>query len=156
MNIIVARSDGSWYTRPDTTLEREVKDFYLPEEFSSVQIRKGRWVKLIKSGKAVSVKFTERYIDKSLPPNLCGICYTIYGVSKNSICPYIDGSTYILDTESGQYRKDDSDGRDVASVFEQFAEALHTVSLTMSVRIGDILIIEDTDNCDLPKEISIR
>jgi len=63
MNIIVVRADGSFYTRPDTTLERDSKDFYLPDDLSKVTSRTCTYVKIIKAGKAVPERFASRYFD---------------------------------------------------------------------------------------------
>lgn len=63
MNIVVVRPDGSYYTRPDTTLERDPKDFYLPDDLSQVAAHRCTYIKIIKAGKAVPERFASRYFD---------------------------------------------------------------------------------------------
>ena len=64
MNIIV-KPYGSdlCYCRPDTTWERENKDFYSPECVNEIYWTPVVFARISKAGKCVGKKFVERYYD---------------------------------------------------------------------------------------------
>ncbi|MBQ0025506.1 MAG: hypothetical protein KBT00_07295 [Bacteroidales bacterium] len=133
MNIIVVRGDGSYYTRPDTTLEREGSDFYLPDDCEGASASNFRYVRIIKAGKAVAQKFASRYLDKQF-----GRGVLMYGrcrgcVPCSQVNPYIDYSTILFPSDR------DCEEDEISL----FSAALSRVSRHTSVRIGDILCLED-------------
>lgn len=144
MNIIVVRNDGSWYTRPDSTLEREAKDFYLPDGMTAATAAGLRYIKIIKAGKAVQPKFAERYY------NSLGSGVILYGKdAEGRLHPYIDGSTIILPADENAATLDE-EGK------AQIAETLQRVTASMSVRIGDIVVFEDEELTDFLCGESLR
>ena len=88
MNLVVVRPDGTVYARPDTTLVRGARDFYLPDDFSFVAARPCRWIRILKSAKAVQERFARRYFDA------VGTGVLLYGDGTD---PLLDNSTYIFD-----------------------------------------------------------
>lgn len=134
MNIFVVTPDGNYSARPDTTLERECKDFYLPDDCESVRAFKCRYIKVKKAGKAVAERFAERYIEGS------GAGMILYGVFSEKdtdgnprMTPYIDGSTII-----------NPDLRQVGGEeLSQFAKAISFVTAHTSIRIGDYICLEE-------------
>ena len=64
MNIIV-KPHGSdlCYCRPDTTWERENKDFYVPDCVSEMHWAPVIFVRISKAGKCINPKFVSRYYD---------------------------------------------------------------------------------------------
>ena len=88
MNLVVVRPDGTVYARPDTTLVRGARDFYLPDDFSFVDARPCRWIRILKSAKAVQERFAQRYFDA------VGSGWLLYGDGTD---PLLDASTYIFD-----------------------------------------------------------
>ena len=64
MNIIVKPYGGDLcYCRPDTTWERENKDFYSPECVNEIYWTPVVFARVSKAGKCVGRKFVERYYD---------------------------------------------------------------------------------------------
>ena len=64
MNIIVKPYDSSLcYCRPDTTWERENKDFYSPECVNEIYWTPVVFARISKAGKCIGKKFVERYYD---------------------------------------------------------------------------------------------
>lgn len=63
MNIAVLRPSGNYCFRPDTTLNREARDYYIPDGIEAVTLRPCIYSKIIKAGKCVSERFAERYVD---------------------------------------------------------------------------------------------
>ena len=64
MNIIV-RPQGSdlCYCRPDTTWERENKDFYVPDHVGTLYWAPVVFARISKAGKCIGGKFVSRYYD---------------------------------------------------------------------------------------------
>ncbi len=64
MNIIVRPyGSGMCYCRPDTTWERENKDFYVPEGVDIIEWAPILFVRICKAGKCIGKKFASRYYD---------------------------------------------------------------------------------------------
>lgn len=64
MNIIVKPYDSDLcYCRPDTTWERENKDFYSPECVNQIQYSPILFARISKAGKCIGEKFASRYYD---------------------------------------------------------------------------------------------
>lgn len=64
MNIIVRPYDSSMcYCRPDTTWERENKDFYVPGSIDVIDWAPILFVRISKAGKCIGKKFASRYYD---------------------------------------------------------------------------------------------
>ncbi len=64
MNIIVKPyGSGACYCRPDTTWERENKDFYSPECVNELHWAPILFVRISKAGKCIGEKFAPRYYD---------------------------------------------------------------------------------------------
>ena len=65
MNIIVKPyGSGLCYCRPDTTWERENKDFYSPECVKELHWSPIIFVRISKAGKCIGGKFASRYYDE--------------------------------------------------------------------------------------------
>ena len=64
MNIIVRPyGSGMCYCHPDTTWERENKDFYVPEGVDIIEWAPILFVRICKAGKCIGKKFASRYYD---------------------------------------------------------------------------------------------
>lgn len=129
MNIIVIQSDGSFYTRPDSTLKRRPEDFYLPDDISYATARTCTFITLIKAGKAISPAFAHRYFDTLG----CGILFTCEGGIT-----HIDGSSYFF-----------PGGTPASEIDEELScrikAELARVTRHISVRASDIIAFENDD-----------
>lgn len=63
MNIAVLKSSGNYCFRPDTTLNREARDYYLPDGVDAVVLSPCIYSKVVKAGKCVAERFAPRYVD---------------------------------------------------------------------------------------------
>lgn len=63
MNIAVVKTSGNYYFRPDTTLNREALDYYLPDGVEFVTLTPCIYSKVIKAGKCIGARFAPRHID---------------------------------------------------------------------------------------------
>lgn len=131
MNITVVRQDGTFTTRPDTTLERESLDFYLPDGFTAARVRGCTFIRIIKAGKAVSTKFAERYFD-SFGRGWLLECLTPEGESVD----LVDGSSFLPQEMQPSSLLPQEQTETVKT-------AISRISRWVSVRIGDIIAFED-------------
>lgn len=132
MNLVVVRPDGSIYARPDTTLVRGARDFYLPDDLSWVDAHPCRWIRILKSAKAVQERFAERYYDA------VGSGLLLYGNGTDAL---LDASTYIFDDATPAV----TPGADRASI----DAALASVTSHLLLHQGDLLILESPDSVTL-------
>ena len=63
MNIAVLKPSGKYCFRPDTTLVREARDYYLPDGVNAVILTPCIYARVIKAGKCIAERFAGRYID---------------------------------------------------------------------------------------------
>lgn len=146
MNLVVVRPDGSFYARPDTTLVRGARDFYLPDDLSWVEVRPCRWIRILKSAKAVQERFAERYYDA------VGTGLLLYG---DGVVSLLDASTYIFDdaapTGSGYPHGGTKVGESSAlpDGSSPFSAALANVTHHLLLHQGDLLILESPDSLTL-------
>jgi len=129
MNIIVVRPDGSSYTRPDTTLERDPKDFYLPDDLQKVTARTCTYIKIIKAGKAVPERFATRYFDA------IGRGVLLY--CDNDI-PYIDYSSYFFEECTPA-------ANCLPGEISHLCREIERITRHISVRYADVIAFEHDD-----------
>lgn len=168
MNIIVSLfgSNGTDYCfRPDTTLEKESFDYYIPDGVSELTYSPVLFVRLCRAGKAIGEKFAGRYYDSG------GFGVLLYGESiigsgaaaglsmassldKTSLLPFplIDkdvlengGNSFSLSVKERSVNGLSVNGNGTFACHPDFAgipEILHRISLRTSLRTGDIVAVE--------------
>lgn len=173
MNIIVSLfgSNGADYCfRPDTTLEKESFDYYIPDGVSELTYSPVLFVRLCRAGKAIGEKFAGRYYDSG------GFGVLLYGESiigsgaaaglsmassldKTSLLPFplIDkdvleksGNIFSLSVNGRSVNEHSVNellvnGNGTFACHPDFAgipEILHRISLRTSLRTGDIVAVE--------------
>ena len=91
MNIIIKPYGSTLcYCRPDTTWERENRDFYSPECVNEIYWTPVAFARISKAGKCVSGKFVERYYDGF---NFGALMYCHIGESEFSA--YVDHTSIL-------------------------------------------------------------
>lgn len=146
MNLVVVRPDGSFYARPDTTLVRGARDFYLPDDLFWVEVRPCRWIRILKSAKAVQERFAERYYDA------VGSGLLLYGDGDVSL---LDSSTYIFDDAVPTGSDHPSGGTEAGKSSalpdgsSPFSAALANVTHHLLLHQGDLLILESPESLTL-------
>lgn len=173
MNIIVSLfgSNGTDYCfRPDTTLEKESFDYYIPDGVSELTYSPVLFVRLYRAGKAIGEKFAGRYYDSG------GFGVLLYGESiigsgaaaglsmassldKTSLLPFplIDkdvleksGNIFSLSVNERSVNERSVNERSVNGNgtfacqpdFAGIPEILHRISVRTSLRTGDIVAVE--------------
>ena len=165
MNIIV-KPYGSdlCYCRPDTTWERENKDFYSPECVNEIYWTPVVFARVSKAGKCVGKKFVERYYDGVGCGMLlyCGTSTTSFDgsagmrslsevVDRSSILPHPLFQPVVLEDEKELIVSCQHDAQDDAALSHNIIlsgakdlleEALCNASQLTSLRIGDFVAVE--------------
>ena len=165
MNIIV-KPYGSelCYCRPDTTWERENKDFYSPECVNEIYWTPVVFARVSKAGKCVGRKFVERYYDGVGCGVLlyCGISTTSFDgsagvrslsevVDRSSILPHPLFQPVVLEDEKEFIVSCQHDAQGDAALSHNIIlsgakdlleEALCNASQLTSLRIGDFVAVE--------------
>lgn len=173
MNIIVSLfgSNGADYCfRPDTTLEKESFDYYIPDGISELTYSPVLFVRLCRAGKAIGEKFAGRYYDSG------GFGVLLYGESiigsgaaaglsmassldKTSLLPFplIDKdvlengrNSFSLSVNERSVNEHSINERSVNRNgtfachpdFAGIPEILHRISVRTSLRTGDIVAVE--------------
>lgn len=130
MDIVVVRTDGSWYTRPDITLVRDADRFCLPADCTGALVYKACCIRIEKAGKALEERFCDRYFTSYAN------AYLLYGVlADGRTTPYLDRATIVA--------------REFQPLAELAPEARATmtraivgISQHLSYRIGDFIVFE--------------
>ncbi len=156
MNIIV-KPHGSnlCYCRPDTTWERENKDFFSPECVNDIYWTPVVFARISKAGKCVGKKFVERYYDGVG----CGLLMYCSGqairqlshiVDKTSILPHPlfqpvvleDEKEFTVSTKVAGTGSNVETSVILSEAKDLLEEALCKASELTSLRIGDFVAVE--------------
>lgn len=163
MNIIVSLfgSNGTDYCfRPDTTLEKESFDYYIPDGVSELTYSPVLFVRLCRAGKAIGERFAGRYYDSG------GFGVLLYGESiigrgaaaglsmassldKTSLLPFPLIDKDVLENSENSFSLSvnghSMNGNGTFACHPDFAgipEILHRISIRTSLRTGDIVAVE--------------
>ena len=162
MNIIVKPyGNDLCYCRPDTTWERENKDFYSPECVNEIYWTPVVFARISKAGKCIGRKFVERYYD-GIGCGMLLYCGTSFEgsaglmklsevVDKSSILPHPLFQPLVLEDEKEFIVSCQLDAQGDAALShnvilsgakDQLEEALCKASELTSLRIGDFVAVE--------------
>ena len=156
MNIIV-KPYGSdlCYCRPDTTWERENKDFYSPECVNEIYWTPVVFARISKAGKCVGKKFVERYYD-GIGCGMLMYCGNSVIVDKSSILPHPLFQPVVLEDEKefvvnvspedmGLHPGVMSTPVILSGAKDLLKESICNASQLTSLRIGDFVAVELTE-----------
>ena len=158
MNIIVKPYGSSLcYCRPDTTWERENKDFYSPECVNELHWAPIVFARICKAGKCIGGKFAPRYYDAF---NFGALLYCHTSESPDiaftscadhtSLLPAPLYNPVVMENEENifEVKKNEEKifaSRDIsieASLKEVIEDAICKASRLTSLRIGDFIAVE--------------
>ncbi len=149
MNITVIDSEGRISCRPDTTWEREDKDFFVPDEVEALSYAPVLFAKMSRAGKCIGEKFADRYYE-----TICwGVLLYVEGhpsgafFDRTSVLPAAVYSKHTLDlpenefcfSRNGEVIYSTEAGENARA---RICKALADASKIVSQRIGDIVAIE--------------
>ena len=130
MDIVVVRTDGSWYTRPDITLVRDADRFCLPDDCTGAVAFHARCLRIEKAGKAIGKAFAGRYFDSWTGAVL------LYGRTEDGrLTPYLDRATVVERTFRPVAELDPAER-------ERMTAHVVRISRHISYRIGDFIVFE--------------
>lgn len=158
MNILVQNAAGKCLMRPDTSINRENGDFYVPDDVDAVGWSPALFARISKAGKAVQPGFAARYYDSFafgvlLHPSCetrdgkahyCKACAAIY--DNSTVIPYpLCSAETLNDTDKSFYVA--KDGKEVylcnlEGLRGRLEQAIAKCSSHSSVRIGDMVAVE--------------
>ena len=146
MNIIVKPYGSSiCYCRPDTTWERENKDFYSPECVNEIHWTPVVFARISKAGKCVGQKFVERYYD-GVGCGMLMYCGDSVIVDKSSILPHPLFQPVVLEDEKEFVVNVSPINQDSSVILsgakDLLEEAICNASQLTSLRIGDFVAVE--------------
>ena len=158
MNIIVKPYGSSLcYCRPDTTWERENKDFYSPECVKELHWAPIVFARISKAGKCIGGKFASRYYDAF---NFGALLYCHTSESSDiaftscadhtSLLPAPLYNPVVMENKENTFEVKKNgvnifSSRDIAieaSLKELIEEAICTASQLTTLRIGDFIAVE--------------
>ena len=146
MNIIVKPYGSSiCYCRPDTTWERENKDFYSPECVNEIHWTPVVFARISKAGKCIGKKFVERYYD-GVGCGMLMYCGDSVIVDKSSILPHPLFQPVVLEDEKEFVVNVSPINQDSSVILsgakDLLEEAICNASQLTSLRIGDFVAVE--------------
>jgi len=146
MNIVVLRPSGNYYFRPDTTLNREACDYYIPDGVEGLDLVPCIYARVTKAGKCIAKKFAPRHIDNFG----FGVFLDAAGVdTQEAICmdatSYLSGDTLPL-SGIGDSKFEISVNGETCFRQDNFNEdmlydALASISVRSSVRATDLVAV---------------
>ena len=150
MNIIVQPFGSKLcYCRPDTTWERENKDFYVPDGVESLYWTPVIFTRVCKAGKCIGKKFASRYYDAVG----VGVLLYTYGKEKGDIA-FASCTDHTSLLPAPAYTPAETEGIDLFEIFRNsetifdstgetdVEDALCQASSMTSLRIGDFVALE--------------
>ncbi len=161
MNILVSLAGGSdasrfqYCFRPDTTIEKEDFNYYIPDGITNMSYSPIFFVRISRAGKAIGSRFADRYYDAG------GYGALLYGedlisegseagfamassLDRTSILPFPLYGKNVLDNKDNLFALmvNGEEGFRWMSGTEAVPETLHRISTCTSLRTGDIVAIE--------------
>lgn len=165
MNIIVKPYKSEFFlSRPDTTWEKENRDFYCPDDVQELHYAPILFARISKAGKCINEKFAERYFDgvgyglllsigEYLTENGAG--YAASGMlDHTSFLPHPLYNPFVLNGENEFiiYKNEDLIFSYKNGTTEMIQDAIAKASRNTSLRIGDYIAIE----LEYPEKIAER
>ncbi len=154
MNIIVKPfGSPACYCRPDTTWERENKDFYSPECINEIHWAPILFVRISKAGKCIGEKFASRYYDGfgfgalMYAGDLMPCVASASCADHTSLLPFPLYNPIVLENEENTYNIL-KNGESIFTVKggcalkSEVEAAICKASQLTSLRIGDFVAIE--------------
>ena len=154
MNIIVKPyGTDLCHCRPDTTWERENRDFYSPECVNEILWTPVVFARVCKAGKCVSTKFVERYYD-GFGCGMLMYCNSSTCVDHSSILPMPMYNPVVFEgaQEFVVARNGEACHIALGEAKSLLEEAICKASQLTSLRIGDYVAVE----LDSQKSLAVR
>ena len=154
MNIIIKPynpQEGLFYFKPDTTLNRDYTNLYLPHFIKRVEAKELYYIKIDRAGKGIAERYASRYFSKgnyalsisiapdifpnaapSATPSAAPNTTPSAAIINRSVANSIDYSFYSMPAEKIEDPQ----------LIEEFCKYIAQITEIISLRTGDIIAIE--------------
>ncbi len=154
MNIIIKPynpQEGLFYFKPDTTLNRDYTNLYLPHFIKRVEAKELFYTRIDRAGKGIAERYTSRYFSKgnyalsisiapdifpnaapSATPSQAPSATPSAAIINGSVANAIDYSFYSMPAEKIEDPQ----------LIEEFCKYIAQITEIISLRTGDIIAIE--------------
>ena len=154
MNIIIKPynpQEGLFYFKPDTTLNRDYTNLYLPHFIKRVEAKELFYTRIDRAGKGIAERYASRYFSKgnyalsisiapdifpnaapSTAPSQAASATPSAAIINRSVANSIDYSFYSMPAEKIEDPQ----------LIEQFCKYIAQITEIISLRTGDIIAIE--------------
>lgn len=150
MNIIAVKQDGSFCFRPDSTLNHQFLDYYLPDAVTAIEAVPVIYTRLVKAGKCIAQRFAHRYFDSFAFGFLINDCTPgipeamRFSLDQTSVMGMDFSAMDLLPSCRFTFEVNGEIRYSAGALpgVEEFAAALAAVTARSMLRLGDIVAIE--------------
>ena len=150
MNIIIKPynpQEGLFYFKPDTTLNRDYTNLYLPHFIKRVEAKELYYIRIDRAGKGIAERYASRYFSKGNYALSISIAPDIFPNAAPSTAPNATPSAAIINgsvANSIDYSFYSMPAEKVEDpqLIEQFCKYIAQITEIISLRTGDIIAIE--------------
>ena len=150
MNIIIKPynpQEGLFYFKPDTTLNRDYTNLYLPHFIKRVEAKELFYIRIDRAGKGIAERYASRYFSKGNYALSISIAPDIFPNAAPSTAPNATPSAAIINgsvANSIDYSFYSMPAEKVEDpqLIEQFCKYIAQITEIISLRTGDIIAIE--------------
>ena len=154
MNIIIKPynpQEGLFYFKPDTTLNRDYTNLYLPHFIKRVEAKELFYIRIDRAGKGIAERYASRYFSKGNYALSISIAPDIFPNAASSQAPsatpsqapsaaIINGS--VANSIDYSFYSMPAEKVEDPQLIEQFCKYIAQITEIISLRTGDIIAIE--------------
>ena len=150
MNIIIKPynpQEGLFYFKPDTTLNRDYTNLYLPHFIKRVEAKELFYIRIDRAGKGIAERYASRYFSKGNYALSISIAPDIFPNATPSQAPSTTPSAVIINGSVANaidysFYSMPAEKIEDPQLIEQFCKYIAQITEIISLRTGDIIAIE--------------
>ena len=150
MNIIIKPynpQEGLFYFKPDTTLNRDYTNLYLPHFIKRVEAKELFYIRIDRAGKGIAERYASRYFSKGNYALSISIAPDIFPNATPSQAPSATPSAVIINGSVANsidysFYSMPAEKIEDPQLIEQFSKYIAQITEIISLRTGDIIAIE--------------
>lgn len=150
MNIIIKPynpQEGLFYFKPDTTLNRDYTNLYLPHFIKRVEAKELFYIRIDRAGKGIAERYASRYFSKGNYALSISIAPDIFPNATPSQAPSTTPSAAIINRNVANsidysFYSMPAEKIEDPQLIEQFCKYIAQITEIISLRTGDIIAIE--------------
>ena len=150
MNIIIKPynpQEGLFYFKPDTTLNRDYTNLYLPHFIKRVEAKELFYTRIDRAGKGIAERYASRYFSKgnyalsiSIAPDIFPNAAPSQAPSATPSAAIINGS--VANAIDYSFYSMPAEKIEDPQLIEEFCKYIAQITEIISLRTGDIIAIE--------------